>query len=133
MGSFIGIEIETKQNIKQPLNIDYMRDRYKTTSEIFTFPSPTLETIEKNMFFLLKNSEYKQFDLKYIQRPDYLSFDEYGTVLLSQLLMFVNGIFTVEDFSLDKVVIPTFQAVVTICQDKFSLDRDIDELTEVTW
>jgi len=133
MANYLGIDTEARQNLKQPIDIDHMRDRYKTTSDLFSFPSPTLETIEKNMFFLLKNSEYKQFELKYIYRPDYLSYDNYGTVLLDQLLMFVNGIFTVEDFSLDKVVIPTYQAVVTICQDKFQLDRDIDELTEVAW
>ena len=71
--------------------------------------------------------------MKYTYRPDYLSYDEYGSVLLGQLLMFVNGVFTVEEFSLDKVVVPDFQAIVTICQDKYSLDRDVDELTEVAW
>jgi len=133
MASFLDIETEARQNIRQPIDIDHMRDRYKTTSEIYSFPSPTLETVEKNMFFLLKNSEYKQFELKYIYRPDYLSFDEYGTVLLSQLLMFVNGVFTVEEFTLDKVIVPSFQAIVRACQDKYPIDRDIDELTEVAW
>jgi len=133
MAKFLGIETEAQQNERQPIDIEHMRDRYRTTSELFTFPSPTLGTIEKNLFFLLKNSEYKNFELKYTYRPDYLSFDEYGTVLLGQLIMFVNGVFTVEDFSLDKVVIPTFQAIVSICQDKFDIDRDVDELTEVAW
>ena len=133
MANYLGIDTEARQHLKQPVDIDHMRDRYKTTSELYSFPSPTLETIEKNIFFLLKNSEYKQFELKYIYRPDYLSFDSYGTVLLDQLLMFVNGVYTVEEFSLDKVIVPTFQAIVYICQDKFQLDRDIDELTEVAW
>ena len=133
MANYLGIDTEARQNVRQPIGIDHMRDRYRTSSEIYTFPSPTLETIEKNMFFLLKNSEYKQFELKYNYRPDYLSFDEYGTVLLDKLLMFVNGVFTVEEFLLDKVVVPSHQAVVAICQDKFPLDRDVDELTEVAW
>jgi len=133
MPKFLGIEIEARQNIRQPTDIEHMRDRYGTDSEIFTFPSPTLWTIERNLFFLLKNSEYKQFDQKYIMRPDYLSYDEYGTVILGKLLMFVNGIFMVEEFNLDKVVVPTFSSIVYICQDKFAIDRDVDELTKVAW
>ena len=133
MPRFLGIDTEARRRLRQPTDVEHMRDRYKCENNIYVFPSPTLETIEKNMFFLLRNSEYKKFEQKYIMRPDYLSYDEYGTIVLDQLLMFVNGIFCVEEFSLDKVVVPSFSAVVYICQDKFPLDRDVDELIEVEW
>jgi len=132
MAQYLGIDTEARSNIKKPIDIEHMRDRYKTESEIYTLPSFTLETIEKNLFFLLRNSSYEKFEQKYIMRPDYLSYDKYNTVVLSQLLMFVNNVFTVEDFNLDKVVIPTLQSIIYICQDKFPLDRDVDELTEVS-
>ncbi len=131
MAKFLGIDTEAKQNVRQPIDIEHMRDRYKTTSGVYTLPSPTMETIEKNLFFLLKNSSYIKFEQKYIMRPDYLSYDQYNTVVLGQLLMFVNSVFTVEEFNLDKVVIPTLQSIIYICQDKYPLDRDVDELTEV--
>ena len=133
MANFLGIDTEARERIRQPIDIDHMRDRYKTTNDLYSFPSPTLWTIEKNLFLLLKNSDYRAFELKYTYRPDYMSYDEYGTVMLSQLLMFVNGVFTVEEFDLDKVVIPTFQVIVSICQDKFPIDRNANELTEVNW
>lgn len=132
-GKYISISNEAKERIRQPIDMDHMRDRYKTKNGIFSFPSPTVWTVEKNLFFLLKNSEYKNFELKYVYRPDYLSYDKYGTVILGQLLMIVNGVYTIEDFDLDKVVIPSFQAIVSICQDKFPIDRPTSELTEVLW
>ena len=132
MAQYLGIDTEARTNVKKPIDIEHMRDRYKTTSEIYTLPSFTLETIEKNLFFLLRNSSYVKFEQKYIMRPDYLSYGKYNTVILAQLLMFVNNVFTVEDFNLDKVVIPTLQSIIYICQDKFPIDRDVDELTEVS-
>ena len=35
-------------------------------------------------------------------KPDYLSYDEYGTVQLAQLLMYVNGVSSLEDFDLTR-------------------------------
>jgi len=128
----ITIDQESKQRKLLPIDIDKMADTYKTESGAFTFPSPELWTIEKNLFYLLRNSVQKQFEQKYLQRPDYLSFDEYGTVALAQLLMYVNNVLCIEDFNLDTVIIPSFQSVVEICQDKFP-DKDADSLTEIGW
>jgi hypothetical protein len=65
-------------------------------------------------------------------RPDYLSFDSYGVVTLGQLLMYVNNVGAIEDFDLDKVIIPSFQSIVDICRDKYP-DVDPSELTEINW
>jgi len=133
MADYQGIDVEASQNIRLPIDLDHMRRRYRTDSDIFSFPSPEISTIDKYMFYLLRNSTQKQFEQKYIMRPDYLSFDEYGTVMLGQLLMIVNGVFCVEEFNLDKVVIPDFQSITYICQDKFDPNQDVDELIEVNW
>lgn len=126
------IDKESKQRIRYVVDIEYMTRRYKTENELFTFPSPSLETIEKNLWFLLRNSKEVEFERKYIMRPDYLAFDEYGTVILADLLMYVNGVSKIEDFDLDSVVIPTYDAVITISKDKFS-QQDPDDLAEVEW
>lgn len=128
----ITIDKESKQRKQLAVDIDRMSDQYITVNELFTFPSPALWTIEKNLFYLLKNSRQVEFDRKYIYRPDYLSYDEYGTVALADLLMYVNGIGCLEKFSLDKVVIPSYDAIVTICTDKFS-KKETDEMVEVDW
>lgn len=116
----ITIQDESRQRIRIPFEIDYMAPRYKTNSGVYTFPSPSLWTIQKNIFFLASNSVLIEFESKYKMRPDYLSYDEYGTVTLAYLLMYVNSVYSIEDFDLNSVIVPRMEAIVAICKDKFS-------------
>lgn len=126
------IDQEAENFVSSPFSLGRMADRYKTDNNLFSFPSPTLETIEKYLFFLLRNSKVKIMDSKYRCKPDYLSFDEYGTVILWQLLMYVNQVFSVEDFDLKEVVIPSLAAIIEMNQANFP-KKDVDELTSVEW
>ena len=126
------IDQESRQRNRIPLNIDGMAARYKTTNEIYTFTSPSLWTIEKNLFYLLKNSDEITFDAKYKYRPSYLSYDMYDTVMLEYLLMYVNSVYCVEDFDLDTVVVPSLTAIIDICQDKFS-SQTVDKMEAMEW
>lgn len=128
----ITIEDEARQFSKLPTSLDNYGDRYKTVGGRYIFPSLTLWTIEKNLFYLLRNSVEKDFEPKYKMKPDYLSFDEYGTVVLAPLLMFVNSIPCIEDFNLVTVVIPSFHSIVDICSDNFP-QKDVSSLMEVGW
>jgi hypothetical protein len=110
----------SKRNKDLPIDIDFMGDRYKTTNGYFTFTSPSLWALEKNLFYLLRHSEKRDFESKYIMRPDYLSWDEYNTVVLAPLLMYVNGVMSIEEFSLNEVIIPKFSAIIKVTEDKFS-------------
>lgn len=129
----ITIDQEARKNSNLPINFDFMAEYYKTNNGLFVFVSPYLWTIEKNLFYLLNNSDQKKFDLKYRFKPSYLSFDEYGTIVLDKLLMYVNGILCVEDFSLDTIMIPKFQAITDILEDKFSNFTEFDNLIGVNW
>lgn len=126
------IDQEAKTFTRSPFSIEKMADRYKTDNELFSFPSPTLETIERYLFYLLRNSEVKVMDSKYRWKPDYLSHAEYGTVVLWQLLMYVNSIFAVEDFDLKEVVVPSLPAIITMNQANFP-KKDVDELEGINW
>jgi len=128
----VTIDNETKQLIRSPLDISKMSDRYKTANGIFSFPSPTLTTIEKNLYFLLRNSRTETFKGEYKFKPDYLSYDEYNTVILDQLLMYVNNVKTIEEFNLQTVVIPTFDAIVSILSDDFP-EKESDEMITIDW
>lgn len=128
----ITIDKESGRLARQSVDIDNMRLRYKTESGIFSFPSPSVYTIDKNIFYLLKNSKEVEFNSKYIMKPEYLSYDEYGTISLWQLLMYVNNIFSKEDFDLSTVVIPSFSSIITITQDNFPKKNQSD-LEEVEW
>jgi hypothetical protein len=123
---------ESIQRSNLAIDINFSGNRYKTTNGLFTFPSPSLETIDKYLYYLLKNSTQKKFERQYVMRPDYLSYDEYGTVALAQLLMYVNSVQSIETFELDSVIIPSFSSIVEMLKDKFS-KQDTKNLTEVNW
>ena len=126
------INREVRENIKSPLDFERFSQRFKTGNDLFTFPDPNLQTIEKNLYYLLRHSEEKKFESKYRYRPDYMSFDYYGTVILWQLLMYVNSVFSVEDFNLDVVIIPSLDAVTFILQDIFPIEKPQD-LQSINW
>jgi hypothetical protein len=110
----------SKRNKDLPIDIDFMGNRYKTTNGYFTFTSPSLWALEKNLYYLLRHSEKRDFESKYIMRPDYLSWDEYNTVVLAPFLMYVNGVMSIEEFNLNEVIIPKFSAIIKVTEDKFS-------------
>lgn len=126
------IDREALRASKQSINIDNMRERFKTENNIYTFPSPSIETLEKNLFFLLRYADQREFESKYSMKPEYLSIDEYNTPALWQLLMYVNNVFCKEEFILETVIVPTFNSIVTMCQDNFP-KKDPNDLGEVSW
>jgi hypothetical protein len=128
----ITIDKESRQRANLAIDINFAGDRYKTENLLFTFPAPALETLDEYLYYLLANSTEKQFERQYAMRPDYLSFDEYGTVSLAQLLMYVNTVKSIEDFDLETVIIPSIAAITEMLKDKFP-KRDIEDLTEVSW
>jgi hypothetical protein len=128
----ITIDQESRQRSRLAIDINFSGDRYRTENKLFTFPSPSLETIDQNLFLLLKNSKEKKFERQYLMRPDYLSFDEYGTVSLAQMLMYVNTVSCLENFDLQTVIIPSFSSVVEMLKNKFPI-QDPNTLTEVSW
>jgi len=128
----ITIEKESRQRSRLAVDINFAGNRYKTLNGLYTFPAMELDTYNKYLFYLLKNSEEKKFDRQYIMRPDFLSFDEYGTVALAQMLMYVNSVPSVEEFVLETVVIPSYTAVVEMLKDKFATQNPND-LFEVNW
>jgi len=128
----ITIDKESGRLSRQSVDIDNMRERFKTSNNLYTFPSPILNTIDKNIFYLLRNSKEVNFDSKYIMKPEYLSYDEYGTPALWQLLMYVNNVFCKEEFNLSTVIIPSFTSIVTITQDNYPV-KDPSDLEGIEW
>lgn len=128
----ITIDQESGRLSRQSVDIDNMRERFKTSNGYYTFPSPSLNTIDKNIFYLLRNSKEIEFDSKYIMKPEYLSFDEYGTPSMWLLLMYVNNVFCKEEFNLSSVIIPSFTSIVTITSDNYPKKKSPD-LEGVEW
>lgn len=128
----ITIDNEAKRNKRLPIDIDNFCETYKTSNDLYIFKAPSFSVLEKNLYYLLVNSEERQFNPKYKYKPSYLSFDEYGTVVLSPILMYVNNIMCIEDFDMKRVVIPEFSAIKEVCKDKIQ-KVDQSELSKVDW
>jgi len=117
---------------KSSLNFDKMTDRYLATTEFIKVPSPDIWVLRKNFYFLLKHSVKKQFNKKYIMKPSYMSFDEYGTVILENVLMYMNNVLTVEDFNLDYVIVPNLEALIYISVDNYR-EKSTSEMPTIDW
>ena len=129
----ITIDKESNNFRRMPIDFERMGERYKTENELFTFPDPDLRTLEENLFFLLRNATELVFKPRYNFRPEYLSYDIYGTPALGPVLLFVNNISSVEDFfDLPKVVIPSLDAITKILSDIFP-EEDISDLQSIEW
>ena len=126
------IDQESRLRARIPFDIDNMSPRFVTTNGLYTFTSPSLWALQKNLYYLLRNSTEVEFNIKYTYKPDYFSFDEYGTVALSYLLMYVNGVFCIEDFNLITIIIPSMDSIVDVCKDKFP-KKDISDLLTMDW
>lgn len=126
------IDRESRQRANLAIDINFAGDRYKTENGLFTFPAPSLDMFDQYLYFLLTNSREESFDRQYVMRPDYLSYDEYGTVALAQMLMYVNSVGSLEMFDLETVIIPSMSAVTEMLKDKFP-KRKVSDLEEVTW
>ena len=129
------VDGEATARSRQSIDFEKQSDRLKTNNDYFTFPDPNLETIEKYLFYLLKNSEEVEFDgSRYTYRPDYVSYDFYGTPSLDKFIMFVNGIRTVEDFiGLKTIVVPSLDAITFMLKDNFDPSKDVEDLESVGW
>lgn len=126
------IDRESRQRSSLAIDINFAGDRYKTDNGLFTFPAPSLEMFDQYLYFLLTNAREEKFDRQYEMRPDYLSYDEYGTVALAQLLMYVNSVPSLEMFDLETVIIPSMSAITEMLKDKYP-KRKVSDLTEVNW
>jgi hypothetical protein len=126
------IDQEARHKAKAPSDIERYGNRFKTDNDYFIFPDPNLETIDKNLYYLLRQSKEIQFEQKYKYKPEYLSFDEYGTTAFWEILLYVNGVYSVEDFDLSTVIIPAKESIVFIMRDLFP-EKPVSDLQGVNW
>jgi len=110
------IDIDSKNRSIELYDIEFFRNQYKLYDDFFKdgaaiVDNPYIELLAQNYDFLKENSVNVDLDKKYVYRPDYLSYDIYGTTSLWQMLLFVNNCFTIEEFKLEKVYVPTKGAV----------------------
>ena len=91
-----------------------MPEKHEDETIMVQFVAPKLFLFEEFRFTLLKHSIIKQLQPERYYRPDYVSFDEYGTTNLWAMLLFINDIPTIEDFKVETIKIPSKKAVMML-------------------
>jgi len=81
---------------------------------LIQFVAPKLFLFEEYRFTLLKESKTKPLLVDRYYRPDYVSYDEYGTINLWAMLLFINDIPTIEDFAVENIKVPSKQAIMRL-------------------
>jgi hypothetical protein len=117
------IKYEAEVNANRITDLDKFRSRYyelnrKNGTKVI-YPSAEIYAYEHNLHILLAEAESVDFRTSWIMRPDYCSFDSYGTVVHWPLILFVNNAYSIEDFkNYDQILIPPYGLLVRIVRDK---------------
>lgn len=136
------IQIESELGYRSSSNSDSFRDIYKIKAFveveegitrlqdvfIIDFNNPFLEM---NKHFLLARCDIKQFQPRWKNRPNYLSFDEYGVTSFGYLLLFVNECISLIDFDFEYVRVPKMSAIKELIINNMSLYPDRNKIKDV--
>jgi hypothetical protein len=129
MPSTILIDDEARNLSQQANDIDNFRKIYSTSETstdeeiLIQFVAPKIQAFEDYRFCLLQNSNLQPLSPGRYYRPDYVSYDNYGTPNLWALILFINNIPTIEDFITENILIPTKKIISTISLDILERNR----------
>ena len=103
-------------------DLDFYRRRYGLVEDndeniVVRFVAPQICAFEEYRYVFLKNSVTKELKPNYFYRPDYVSYEEYGTTNLWSLLLFINDIATIEEFNREFIIVPTRSVIYDISLD----------------
>jgi len=84
---------------------------------LIKFVAPSIIAFENYRFYLLQNSTTITIQANNYYRPDYVSYQQYDTINLWALILFVNNIPTIEDFDQEKILVPTRAAIIQVSRD----------------
>ncbi|MGB9674517.1 MAG: hypothetical protein ACPLX8_00130 [Nanopusillaceae archaeon] len=104
------------------LDISNFLDRYQYESNIIYSPyvKPFLHAINT----LINNSQTIPMTQRYMYRPDYVSFDYYGTVNLWYMIMKVNNVYSIVNFNMPNIIVPNNDIVMSILS-KYKANSEI--------
>jgi len=103
--------------------------RYKISD--LEFSSLALIGMQDFYSFLKANSEIVSMNKRYYMRPDYVSYDFYGTTNLYFLLLYVNDCMSAMDFVIPQFYVPNNTAVIYIVSKQLTEYRTPTKELEV--
>lgn len=117
----IGTEARVKSTLSS--DVDKFRGKYRTYEEQvdsskigITFVSPIVSLYDRYRFFILQNSEKKTLALNHKYRPDYVSYEEYGTTNWWTLILYINDIKCIEEFDKDEILVPSMDCITKLME-----------------
>lgn len=134
--AYSDIEEESRLLSTLSSDIDKFRNKY-TTYELqtngkkvnITFVSPSLLLFDRYRFYILQNSNKKKLSLKNRYRPDYVSYEEYGTTNWWALILYINDVPSLEYFDKDEILVPTMDCILKL-MDVSSEIKQINTLNQ---
>lgn len=106
-----------KSNKRELIQQPNYRKKYNFTQYNLSVPSPVFSVLEKNKGYLLETADRKDLDSKYHGRPDLFCYDVYQDPGLYFVLLFVNDMFSMIDFSVDTIMVPTAARMMTVLRE----------------
>lgn len=84
-----------------------------------TYPSYEIFSFEKNLYIMIAKSSVVKFKPEWIMRPDYVSFEYYNNTIYWPVILFVNNVFSIEDFiNLEEILVPPMEVIIDLIRDK---------------
>lgn len=128
------IKTEAKSNYRQSIDVDNFRnfyDDYDPFSKLYVkFPSFDIISFERNFYIMAAKSRQVDFINRWIMRPDYVSYDFYRTTVLWPMILYINGVFTIEEFKGFKtILVPPMDAVLDLVKNR-NVDKEIIRVSE---
>jgi len=128
------IDIEAKKNAKVSTDVDNFRSRYVDADDFnfVIFPGFELTSIEKNLFVLYNDAIKVPFSQRWEMRPDYVSYDYYGTTIFWWLILYLNKIDSIEEFiGLKDIIVPNITTIQSLVRDKIPRSEFNEKPNEV--
>lgn len=130
-----GIYSESERNSKLVTDIDKFKDRYIVSDPInnitVRFPGFDIRTFERNFFILLSKSVKIDFNVRWESRPDYCSYDFYKSTIYWPLLLWLNNVPVIEEFTkeLGHIYVPSWESILELTRYKNN-DSKLHEYSE---
>lgn len=118
---------ESKYLSSLSYDLDKARYTFIQGDKTLIYPDPILDLYNKYYYLLMRNSEVIHMKPRYIQRPDYASYDYYGVVSLWPVILYVNDTFDIMDFTQPIIAIPNKNQIVSMVMDIYNYSVPVEE------
>jgi len=124
------MDAHTKATIlsKSPTDVSNFKRKYvtKLKDAVVVFDSPAFDLLVRYIQLLKSRSQRIEMTSRYYMRPDYVSYDYYGTTNLAFLIMYVNNCTCALEFTKDVILVPDLD-IVTYVLTKSKVPKELLE------